>query len=112
MPTTDRPTLRARLAPALAAVLAVAAFVAPPAFGATEAQQGGQLLQRLQAEQPGTFPDGMLRTMGRRVREWRVAAAKRLVFGAGAEAAGSHELAIDSIAAGLSRANLKRQAGS
>lgn len=48
MRTTDRSTRRTLLAPALAAVL-VAAALAAPALGATEAQQGGQLLQRLQS---------------------------------------------------------------
>jgi hypothetical protein len=38
------------------------------------------LLQRLQAEAPGTFPDELLRTMQRRVKEWRRLAARRLVF--------------------------------
>lgn len=38
------------------------------------------LLQRLQTEAPGTFPDGLLRTMQRRVKEWRRLAARRLVF--------------------------------
>ena len=35
------------------------------------------LLWRLQNAQPGVFADGLLRTMQRRVREWRVAAAPR-----------------------------------
>jgi hypothetical protein len=47
--------------------------------------------------------------MGRRVREWRVAAAKRLVFGVGGETAGGHALAIDAIAGGVARANAMRQ---
>jgi integrase-like protein len=38
------------------------------------------LLQRLQSEAPGVFPDGLLRTMQRRVKEWRRLAARRLVF--------------------------------
>ena len=41
------------------------------------------MLFRLQEEHPGIFPDGQLRTLQRRVREWRAAAAKRLVFGTG-----------------------------
>jgi hypothetical protein len=40
------------------------------------------LLQRLQSEVPGTFPKGLLRTMQRRVKEWRRLAARRLVFSA------------------------------
>jgi hypothetical protein len=38
------------------------------------------LLQRLQSEAPDAFPDGLLRTMQRRVKEWRRLAAGRLVF--------------------------------
>lgn len=38
------------------------------------------LLQRLQSEAPGAFPDGLLRTMQRRVQEWRRLAARRLLF--------------------------------
>lgn len=48
MHTTDRPRRRVLLAPILAALMA-AAFAATPASGATEAQQGGQLLQRVQS---------------------------------------------------------------
>lgn len=44
------------------------------------------LLQRLQSEAPGTFPDGLLRTMQRRVKEWRRLAARRLVFASGTSA--------------------------
>ena len=47
MHTTDRSTLRALLATALAVL--VTAVAAAPALAASEAQQGGQLLQRLQA---------------------------------------------------------------
>jgi hypothetical protein len=38
------------------------------------------LLRRLQSEAPGTFPDGLLRTLQRRVKEWRHLAARHLVF--------------------------------
>ena len=41
---------------------------------------GRQLFERLQAEQAGVFPDGQLRTFQRRVKEWRRAAARDLVF--------------------------------
>ncbi len=37
---------------------------------------GHELFERLQAEAPGVFPDGQLRTLQRRVREWRQAAAR------------------------------------
>lgn len=38
------------------------------------------LFQRLQAEHPGRFPDGQLRTLQRRVREWRHLMARELVY--------------------------------
>jgi hypothetical protein len=38
------------------------------------------LLQRLQSEAPDTLHNGLLRTMQRRVKEWRRLAARRLVF--------------------------------
>jgi hypothetical protein len=41
---------------------------------------GKELFARLQRELPGVFPDGQLRTFQRRVREWRQAAARQLVF--------------------------------
>src|SRR5207244_13074266 len=41
---------------------------------------GRELFVRLQGELPGVFPDGQLRTFQRRVREWRHAAARQLVF--------------------------------
>ena len=42
-----------------------------------------ELLERLHDERPGAFTNGQLRTLQRRVRAWRAATAKRLVFGAG-----------------------------
>jgi hypothetical protein len=39
-----------------------------------------ELFQRLQREQPGTFPDGQLRTLQRRVKQWRSAAARQLLL--------------------------------
>lgn len=41
---------------------------------------GKELFERLQAECPGAFPDGQLRSLQRRVKEWRKVAARRLVF--------------------------------
>lgn len=41
---------------------------------------GKELFARLQNELPGTFPDAQLRTFQRRVKEWRRAAARQLVF--------------------------------
>ena len=40
-----------------------------------------ELLERLQAQCPGGYPDGQLRTLQRRVKEWRREAAHRMVFG-------------------------------
>lgn len=39
------------------------------------------MLQRLQANGHGEFPDSQLRTLQRRVRVWRMQIAKRLVYG-------------------------------
>jgi hypothetical protein len=46
---------------------------------------GKELFVRLQAELPGVFPDGQLRTFQRRVRDWRQAAARHLVFASSSE---------------------------
>jgi Integrase core domain len=46
---------------------------------------GRELFMRLQEELPGVFPDGQLRTFQRRVREWRLAAARQLVFASPSE---------------------------
>ncbi len=39
-----------------------------------------QLFERLQSDHPGDFESGQLRTLQRRVKQWRHAAARRLVF--------------------------------
>ena len=41
---------------------------------------GIALLLRLQTEHPGEFPEGQLRTLQRRLKIWRRAAARKLVF--------------------------------
>ena len=41
-----------------------------------------ELLERLQDEQPGTYPVGLLRTLQRRLKVWRRDKAHELVFGA------------------------------
>jgi len=53
-------------------------------------QTAKALFRRLQGERPGLFPDHQLRTLQRRVRQWRMQRARRLVFGVhnGATAAG------------------------
>jgi hypothetical protein len=40
-----------------------------------------ELLERLQIGHPGVYPDGQLRTLQRRLKEWRREAAHRMVFG-------------------------------
>ena len=40
-----------------------------------------ELLERLQGDHPGVYPDGQLRTMQRRLKVWRREAAHKLVFG-------------------------------
>ena len=42
---------------------------------------GRELLERLQMEQPGIHPDGLLRTLQRRLKVWRREMAHVLVFG-------------------------------
>ena len=47
----------------------------------TEPDRGArELLERLQLEAPGNFTEGQLRTLQRRVKEWRRLAARRLLF--------------------------------
>src|SRR5437763_4328981 len=41
-----------------------------------------EVLERLQAQCPGVYPDGQLRTLQRRLKEWRREAAHQMVFGA------------------------------
>jgi hypothetical protein len=41
-----------------------------------------ELFERLQAAHPGAYPDGQLRTLQRRVKDWRREMARQMVFGA------------------------------
>ncbi len=51
-----------------------------------------ELLERLQAQCPGIYPDGQLRTLQRRLKEWRREAAHEMVFGTTTSAPGfAHE---------------------
>jgi hypothetical protein len=54
-------------------------FLAEPCLTARE------LLGRLQAAVPDTYPEKLLRTLQRRVKQWRGEAARRLVFGTATE---------------------------
>jgi hypothetical protein len=51
-------------------------------FAAEPWRTSRELLERLQTEQPGSYPDGQLRTLQRRMKVWRRTMAHRLVFGA------------------------------
>jgi hypothetical protein len=50
-------------------------------FDAEPWRTSRELFERLQAEYPGIYPDGQLRTCQRRLKEWRRETALRLVFG-------------------------------
>lgn len=50
-------------------------------FEADPSLSGRQLLERLQAKHPGEYPDGLVRTVQRRLKIWRSALAHELVFG-------------------------------
>jgi len=40
-----------------------------------------ELFERLQKNIPGSFPDGQLRTLQRRIRAWRQVMARNLIYG-------------------------------
>jgi hypothetical protein len=63
-------------------------------FEADPEQTAKMLFHRLQQERPGEFDSGQLRTLQRRVRQWRLQRARQLVFGVhnGAVAAGLEAL--------------------
>jgi hypothetical protein len=50
-------------------------------FDEDMAQSGSELLSRLQIAHPNVYPDGLLRTVQRRLKIWRAARARELVFG-------------------------------
>jgi hypothetical protein len=51
-----------------------------------------ELFRRLQAEQPGAFPDGQLRTLQRRVQEWRASEARRLILAQPSSSGFNHDV--------------------
>ncbi len=51
-------------------------------FAAEPWRTARELLERLQDEQPGSYPVGLLRTLQRRLKGWRRDKAHELVFGA------------------------------
>jgi hypothetical protein len=50
-------------------------------FEADPSRSGGELLVRLQTAYPGRYPDGLIRTVQRRLKVWRGEIASALVFG-------------------------------
>jgi hypothetical protein len=60
-------------------------------FEAEPWRTSSELLERLQGEQPGLFPDRLLRTLQRRLKEWRREAAHKMVFGMGTPATAEPE---------------------
>jgi hypothetical protein len=54
---------------------------------------GRELFERLQAQHPGVYPDGQLRTCQRRLKIWRREMAHKLVFGT--ESAGEPALEVE-----------------
>ena len=52
-----------------------------------------ELLEKLQSEQPGDYPDGLLRTLQRRLKLWRAERAHEMVFGSRQQDADDVELA-------------------
>ncbi len=57
------------------------------------------LFLRLQESMPGTFPPGQLRTLQRRVKQWRSEIARQLVLGVESEAAVDEESCSAGVAA-------------
>jgi hypothetical protein len=51
-------------------------------------QTGKDLFERLQHQHPGVYPNGELRTLQRRLKEWRSQMARKLVFGVRQSAVG------------------------
>ena len=50
-------------------------------FNAAPWRSGRELLEKLQAEHPGQYPDSLLRTVQRRLKIWRAERALDMVFG-------------------------------
>ena len=58
-------------------------------FDEDQSQTGRELLNRLQDMHPAAYPDGLLRTLQRRLKTWRAEVARQLVFGAADGAPGA-----------------------
>jgi hypothetical protein len=59
-----------------------------------------ELLERLQAEYPDAYPDGLLRTLQRRLKLWRREVAQQLVFGPATADGTAHSAAGSTAASG------------
>jgi hypothetical protein len=50
-------------------------------FDAEPWRTARELLEKLQTDQPGAYPEGLLRTLQRRLKIWRAERAHEMVFG-------------------------------
>jgi hypothetical protein len=66
--------------------------------------QATDLLARLGDQQPGRYPDKLLRTLQRRVREWRREIAHRLVFGPAAQPGSGEDAGAPEVPSGIAEA--------
>lgn len=66
-------------------------------FDADPSLTGRQLLDRLQIEHPGIYPDGLIRTVQRRLKIWRRDRAKALVMSASETGDASGELSDEAL---------------
>jgi hypothetical protein len=78
---TSRPTPKAKRGRRRPDPLAAVTDELRSWFEADPASTGRQLLDRLQAEYPHRYPDGLVRTVQRRLKIWRSELAHALVFG-------------------------------
>ncbi len=79
---TARPKVRAKRSRRCPDPFATVSVQLRACFEAEPEQTGRQLFERLQAQHPGAYPDGQLRTCQRRLEIWRREMAHKLVFGA------------------------------
>jgi hypothetical protein len=69
--------------------------------------QATDLLARLGEECPGRYPDKLLRTLQRRVRDWRREIAHRLVFGPAAQPGSGEDAGTPEVPSGIAEATLQ-----
>jgi hypothetical protein len=85
-PPTARPTPKAKRGRRRPDPFAAVTAQLHEWFAAEPGRTSRDLLGRLQAVAPDTYPEKLLRTLQRRVRQWRGDAARRMVLGVTAEA--------------------------